>query len=65
MAGDGAPGAAGPELQHVRDAVTLSRPQPHPQVVFLLQLRVEETALGLNAQPESEAVSWPGQQRLT
>ena len=62
---DGAPGAPRPQLQHVGDTWGPPGTGSHPQsqVVSLLQQRVEKTALGLDAVPESDwsfAVSlWP------
>ena len=58
---DGAPGAAGPDLQEAGGAGRLGGTGPHsdPQVFSLLQLRVEKAALRLNAVPGAEIINWP------
>ena len=58
---DGAPGAAGPDLQQAGGAGRLGGTGPHsdPQVFSLLQLRVEKAALRLNAVPGAEIINWP------
>ena len=56
---DGAPGAAGPDLQEAGGAGRLGGTGPHsdPQVFSLLQLRVEKAALRLNAVPGAEIIN--------